>query len=159
MFVLELPIPSLDSLNEIENRLIRIYRTDQGKSSLCYRYGDLCALDTILVDIAAQKKGFRSYEGLLFHSLRCLGMIIRHFEYEVTSLVKKLFFIFLFDLPEFLQRYKNKVSRRYNDFVALNEILSVKYPFRIIPQLPPKKAVNGSKEKMFFFVYDHLSSG
>lgn len=56
-------------------------------------------------------------------------MLIRRFEYEVTSL-----------------RHKNKVSRRYNDFVALHEILSQKYPFRIVPQLPPKKTVNVDKE-------------
>ena len=55
--IIELPIPSLDSLNDLEDRLLRIYRTDQGKSSLCYRYGDLCALDTILVYTAAEKKG------------------------------------------------------------------------------------------------------
>ena len=40
------------------------------------------------------------------------------------------------------QRHKNKVLRRYNDFVALHELLSIKYPFRIVPQLPPKKTVN-----------------
>jgi hypothetical protein len=44
-------------VNEIENRLIRLFRTDQGKTSLCFRYGDLCSLDTIQVDVAAEKKG------------------------------------------------------------------------------------------------------
>lgn len=33
--------------------------------------------------------------------------------------------------------------RRYNDFLALHELLTVKYPYRIIPMLPPKKTVNG----------------
>ena len=41
------------------------------------------------------------------------------------------------------QRQKNKVSRRYNDFVALHELLTLKYPYRLIPTLPPKKTVNG----------------
>ncbi|CAF0891827.1 unnamed protein product [Rotaria sordida] len=109
----ELPIPTLDALNELEDRLIRILRSDQGKTTLCFRYGDLCSLDTIQVNVAPEKK----------------GVIIRHFEYEVTSM-----------------HYKNKVSRRYNDFVALHELLSLKYPFRIIPQLPPKKTVNVDKE-------------
>ncbi len=54
---LELPIPTIDSLNDLEDRLIRILRTDQGKNSLCFRYGDLCSLDTIQVDVAAEKKG------------------------------------------------------------------------------------------------------
>jgi hypothetical protein len=57
LFFVELPIPTLDSVNEIENRLIRLFRTDQGKNSLCFRYGDLCSLDTIQVDVAAEKKG------------------------------------------------------------------------------------------------------
>ncbi len=72
------------------------------------------------------------------------GVIIRHFEYTVTSLVNILLllsYVNVFSL--FYQRHKNKVSRRYNDFFALHELLSLKYPFRIIPQLPPKKTVNG----------------
>ncbi|CAF5138138.1 unnamed protein product, partial [Rotaria magnacalcarata] len=106
----ELPIPTLDNLTELEDRLIRVLRSDQGKTTFCFRYGDLCSLDTIQVEVAPDKK----------------GVIIRHFEYEVTSM-----------------HYNNKVSRRYNDFIALHELLSLKYPFRIVPQLPPKKAVNG----------------
>ncbi|CAF3308914.1 unnamed protein product [Rotaria socialis] len=109
----ELPIPTLDNLTELEERLIRILRSDQGKTTFCFRYGDLCSLDTIQVEVAPDKK----------------GVIIRHFEYEVTSM-----------------HYNNKVSRRYNDFIALHELLSLKYPFRIVPQLPPKKAVNVDKE-------------
>jgi hypothetical protein len=83
------------------------------------------------------------------------GVIIRHFEYEVTSLVNILFLLLLlYVVVLFLlyQRHKNKVSRRYNDFVALHEVLCLKYPFRIIPQLPPKKAVNGLE----FFFFFHL---
>ncbi|CAF3528936.1 unnamed protein product [Rotaria sp. Silwood1] len=57
------------------------------------------------------------------------GIIIRHVEYEITSM-----------------RLKNKVSRRYNDFLALHELLMLTYPYRIIPSLPPKKTVNVDKE-------------
>lgn len=31
-----------------------------------------------------------------------------------------------------------KVVRRYSDFIWLNDILLIKYPFRLIPKLPPK---------------------
>ena len=34
-------------------------------------------------------------------------------------------------------------SRRYKDFIVLDDPLSAKYPYRIIPPLPPKKSVNG----------------
>jgi hypothetical protein len=54
---LELPIPTIESLNDLEDRLIRILRTEQGKNSLCFRYGDLCSLDTIQVDVVPEKKG------------------------------------------------------------------------------------------------------
>ncbi|XP_067937610.1 sorting nexin-8-like isoform X2 [Watersipora subatra] len=50
------------------------------------------------------------------------GVIIKHVEYNVTS-----------------QRYKVTVGRRYNDFHALHETLIHRYPYRIIPSLPPKK--------------------
>ncbi|CAF0927168.1 unnamed protein product [Adineta ricciae] len=109
----ELPIPTIDSNKELEDRLLRILRNEQGQNALCFRYGDLCSLDTIQVDLVPDKK----------------GVLIRHFEYEVSSM-----------------RHKNKVFRRYNDFVALHELLTLKYPFRIIPQLPPKKTVNVDKE-------------
>ncbi|UJR08914.1 hypothetical protein I4U23_013167 [Adineta vaga] len=109
----ELPIPTLDSINTLENRLIHLLRNDQRKTTLCFRYNDLCALDTIQVDVVSEKK----------------GVIIRHVEYEISSM-----------------RQNNKVLRRYNDFLALHELLTIKYPYRIIPLLPPKKTVNVDKE-------------
>jgi hypothetical protein len=54
---LELPIPTIDSLIDLEDRLIRILRSEQGKNALCFRYGDLCSLDTIQVEVAPEKKG------------------------------------------------------------------------------------------------------
>ncbi|KAG1700942.1 Sorting nexin-8 [Nymphon striatum] len=50
------------------------------------------------------------------------GLFLKHFEYEVSS-----------------TRSKSVVKRRYNDFVALFEVLLLRYPYRIIPRLPPKK--------------------
>lgn len=54
---LELPIPTLDSANDIEDRFIRLLRENHAKNTLFYRYGDLCALDTIQVDLAPEMKG------------------------------------------------------------------------------------------------------
>ncbi|XP_059174908.1 sorting nexin-8-like [Physella acuta] len=56
------------------------------------------------------------------------GIILKHVEYEVTS-----------------KRHKATVLRRYNDFVALHELLTTRFPYRIIPRLPPKK-VGASRE-------------
>ncbi len=53
----ELPTPTIDSINNLEDRLIRLLRSNQEKSVLCFRYNDLCALDTIQVDVIPEKKG------------------------------------------------------------------------------------------------------
>ena len=55
--MLELPIPTLGTLNELEDRLIHILRNDQGKATLFFRYSDLCSLDTIQMNVAPEKKG------------------------------------------------------------------------------------------------------
>ncbi|XP_013789133.1 sorting nexin-8-like isoform X2 [Limulus polyphemus] len=52
------------------------------------------------------------------------GLILKHVEYEVSS-----------------QRFNSVVQRRYNDFVVLHEMLLHRFPYRMIPQLPPKKLV------------------
>ena len=33
------------------------------------------------------------------------------------------------------------MQRRYSDFVALQDILLLRYPYRAIPRLPPKKVI------------------
>jgi hypothetical protein len=35
------------------------------------------------------------------------------------------------------------VIRRYNDFLALHEILAKKYLFRMVPDMPPKRKLGG----------------
>lgn len=57
------------------------------------------------------------------------GLILKHVEYEVTS-----------------QRYKSTVLRRYNDFLALNDVLMARFPYRLIPRLPPKKMMGANRE-------------
>jgi sorting nexin-8 len=54
--------------------------------------------------------------------------MFQHHNYEVTSL-----------------RRGSKVVRRYSDFVWLLDCLHKRYPFRMLPLLPPKRvAVNGN---------------
>ena len=55
------------------------------------------------------------------------GLILKHVEYEVTS-----------------QRFKSTVLRRYNDFVALYDMVVLRFPYRILPKLPPKKMLGGT---------------
>ncbi|XP_014288767.1 sorting nexin-8 [Halyomorpha halys] len=52
------------------------------------------------------------------------GLFIKHVEYVVTS-----------------KRFSSQVFRRYNDFVAFYELLLCRFPYRLIPKLPPKKVV------------------
>ncbi|XP_049853020.1 sorting nexin-8-like isoform X4 [Schistocerca gregaria] len=52
------------------------------------------------------------------------GLFLKHVEYQVTS-----------------KRFGSLVRRRYNDFVALHELLLNRFPYRLIPKLPPKKMV------------------
>eukprot|EP00128_Syssomonas_multiformis_P015170 Colp12_sorted_trinity150504_noHs@23322 len=53
------------------------------------------------------------------------GLIFKHIDYFVTSKTTGV-----------------TVTRRYSDFDAFNAMLAMRYPFRIIPNLPPKKIGN-----------------
>ncbi|KAG5873213.1 hypothetical protein JTB14_005668 [Gonioctena quinquepunctata] len=53
------------------------------------------------------------------------GLFLKYSEYIVTS-----------------RRFSSKVNRRYNDFVALKELLLNRFPYRLVPSLPPKKIVS-----------------
>ncbi|XP_078521099.1 sorting nexin-8 [Lissotriton helveticus] len=57
------------------------------------------------------------------------GMFIKHVEYEVSS-----------------QRFKSTVFRRYNDFVVIQELLLQKFPYRMVPSLPPKRVLGADRE-------------
>ena len=37
------------------------------------------------------------------------------------------------------QNLKSSVRRRYRDFEAFHEVLVAKYPYRLVPRMPPKK--------------------
>ncbi|CAF0910447.1 unnamed protein product [Didymodactylos carnosus] len=66
----ELPIPMIGDINDLGDRFIRLMRDNQCETILCFRYGDLCSLDTIQVELVPDKK----------------GVLFRHFEYEVSSM-------------------------------------------------------------------------
>lgn len=70
--------------------------------------------DTIIVEEIPQK------EGVLF----------KHTNYYVKHLI---------ELPTAQQNKERTVIRRYSDFLWLQEVLHRRYPFRLIPELPPKK--------------------
>lgn len=42
------------------------------------------------------------------------------------------------------QRFKSSVCRRYNDFVVFHELLLHKFPYRMVPALPPKRMLGGT---------------
>ncbi|KAM9058867.1 sorting nexin-8 isoform 3-T5 [Megaptera novaeangliae] len=57
------------------------------------------------------------------------GLFLKHVEYEVSS-----------------QRFTSCVYRRYNDFVVFHEVLLQKFPYRMVPALPPKRMLGADRE-------------
>ncbi|XP_012376010.1 sorting nexin-8 isoform X3 [Dasypus novemcinctus] len=57
------------------------------------------------------------------------GLFLKHVEYEVSS-----------------QRFRSSVYRRYNDFVVFHETLLHKFPYRMVPALPPKRMLGADRE-------------
>ncbi|XP_041977955.1 sorting nexin-8-like [Aricia agestis] len=60
------------------------------------------------------------------------GLILKHCEYYVSS-----------------RRHGTTVTRRYNDFALLYDVLYAKYPYRAVCSLPPKRVVVGGGSPMF----------
>ena len=56
----------------------------------------------------------------------------------------------------YFQKYKATTLRRYNDFLALHELLVMRFPYRIIPRLPPKKMMGGMLYKFFSHIPDAI---
>lgn len=50
------------------------------------------------------------------------GMVFKHVEYLLES-----------------RELKSSVRRRYKDFEAFNDLMVTKYPYRLVPRMPPKK--------------------
>lgn len=57
------------------------------------------------------------------------GLFLKHVEYEVSS-----------------QRFRASVYRRYNDFVVFHTLLLQKFPYRMVPALPPKRMLGADRE-------------
>ena len=51
-----------------------------------------------------------------------------------------------FFLCSSFQKHNCTVNRRYNDFVAFHDMLLARFPYRLIPTLPPKKLMGGMFE-------------
>lgn len=54
------------------------------------------------------------------------GLFLKHVEYQVTS-----------------ERFTVTVYRRYSDFDVFHELLLQRYSYRVVPALPPKRALKG----------------
>ena len=46
-----------------------------------------------------------------------------------------------------LQYLKSCVMRRYSDFDSLYDMLTSRYPYRMVPRLPPKKMLGGKAKE------------
>ncbi|XP_063618432.1 sorting nexin-8-like [Cydia splendana] len=60
------------------------------------------------------------------------GLILKHCEYYVSS-----------------RRHGTTVTRRYNEFVQLYDVLYAKYPYRAVCRLPPKRVVVNGGSPLF----------
>lgn len=68
------------------------------------------------------------------------GLLFKHTNYLVKNLV---------DLPNTEPSKDRSVIRRYSDFVWLQEVLLKRYPFRLIPELPPKRIGSQNADAQF----------
>ncbi|XP_053349285.1 sorting nexin-8a [Clarias gariepinus] len=59
------------------------------------------------------------------------GLFLKHVEYQITS-----------------ERFKISVYRRYSDFDVFHELLLQRYAYRMVPALPPKRALKGVLKSM-----------
>uniref|UniRef100_A0A1B6MBK3 PX domain-containing protein n=1 Tax=Graphocephala atropunctata TaxID=36148 RepID=A0A1B6MBK3_9HEMI len=59
------------------------------------------------------------------------GLFMKHVEYLISS-----------------KRFDSTVNRRYNDFVALYDVLLNRFPYRLIPKLPPKRMIVGASASL-----------
>ncbi|XP_016425062.1 sorting nexin-8a isoform X1 [Sinocyclocheilus rhinocerous] len=61
------------------------------------------------------------------------GLFLKHVEYQVTS-----------------ERFTVSVYRRYTDFDVFHELLLQRYAYRVVPALPPKRALKGDFSNLYF---------
>ena len=90
-------------------------------------------MDEITVSINQERKGlvFKHVEYLI--SSKRFKAQVRYSRFISTYYCKTKKNIYM------LWLFFKKVNRRYNDFLALNDLLLSVYPYRLIPRLPPPK--------------------
>ncbi|XP_077763684.1 sorting nexin-8 isoform X8 [Canis aureus] len=128
---------------------------------LSYTLQELLARDTVQVELIPEKKGLflkhveyevssqggRSAQGVKGSACWCLslGRSLGHSFYpgprspEVPQQR---------DMPGFMVffRFQSSVYRRYNDFVVFHEMLLHRFPYRMVPALPPKRVLGADRE-------------
>ncbi|XP_072609406.1 sorting nexin-8 isoform X6 [Vulpes vulpes] len=128
---------------------------------LSYTLQELLARDTVQVELIPEKKGLflkhveyevssqggHSARGVKGPACWCLslGRSLGHSFYpgprspEVPQQR---------DMPGFMVffRFQSSVYRRYNDFVVFHEMLLHRFPYRMVPALPPKRVLGADRE-------------
>ena len=116
--------------------------------------------ESVPIQLAVTLTELRNYEEVKVDAIpEKVGLFIKHVEYDVKSKVRRIwwrtmqslcssflleyfgFFVFRFHV----QRQRGSVRRRYTDFLVLQELLVGAYPYRLIPNLPPKRIINNGK--------------
>ncbi|EDO31495.1 predicted protein [Nematostella vectensis] len=162
----ELPRPSLGDLSDLKKFSVQVQR-EQNPNILGYSYEELMALDNIEVELLAEKKGILLkhneyhisssiwesvdpkndgyvtrdglYKALALSALAQQGKPVS--EKALESFIDAAGINIISD-----QRHNLTVSRRYNDFVAFHDLLISRFPYRMVPKLPPKKLMGANKE-------------
>ncbi|CAG0920401.1 unnamed protein product [Notodromas monacha] len=82
--------------------------------------------DAVPLQLAVTLAELKSYEDIKVEAIpEKVGLFMKHVEYEIRS-----------------RRQRGTVRRRYNDFIVLHELMLIAFPYRLIPNLPPKRIIN-----------------
>ncbi|XP_077763685.1 sorting nexin-8 isoform X9 [Canis aureus] len=126
---------------------------------LSYTLQELLARDTVQVELIPEKKGlFLKHVEYEVSSQLCLSQGARFLGSDwllsPSSVLYKQYSIFNFvacahvscELIQESQRFQSSVYRRYNDFVVFHEMLLHRFPYRMVPALPPKRVLGADRE-------------
>ena len=120
------PYPAVSQLAEIKELCSRYIRATN-PTELGYSYDEIKGFDEVNVTLLPEKKG---------------SLLNKHNEYTVQSKVSELngcgLVIMMGVVLFIVQHFGSSVSRRFNDFIGFHQILLTRFPYRLIPPLPPK---------------------
>uniref|UniRef100_H3B9S5 Sorting nexin 8 n=1 Tax=Latimeria chalumnae TaxID=7897 RepID=H3B9S5_LATCH len=160
----EFPKPQLGELSELQS--LRMQTPQGNPIRLSQTLTELLARDLVQVELIPEKKGLFlkhvEYEvssqvmGVLyrmkykwkFHVL-CKSLVLPHINQNGGPCsIFVLRFLCSYALVFFpvLQRFKSSVYRRYSDFVVFHELLLLRFPYRMVPALPPKRILKADRE-------------